>query len=62
MGFLGGRSTAEHILDGFIGTLDLLLHNLLQVSMDGPNVNLCFLKKLSVKMNADNPDGRCFLI
>ncbi len=54
-----GRSTAEHILDCFIGILDLPLHNLLQVLMDGPNVNLCFLKKLSEKMNAD---GRCFLM
>ena len=42
-----GHSTTQHLCKKFLeGSLDLDLSNLLQVSVDGPNVNLKFLKTL----------------
>lgn len=54
-----GRATAQDLLDSFIvGIQPLNQNNILQVSMDGPNVNLSFMKKLQDRMKEDNPDGK----
>lgn len=56
--FLGCAST-QHLLDGFSeGILHLSKQNILQVSMDGPSVNLKFWKLLDDQMKADFPDGK----
>lgn len=56
-----GRATADHLLDGFIQGLSLPLGNILQVSMDGPNVNLSFMKKLESHLQVLNPEGKFLL-
>lgn len=56
-----GRASADHLLDAFIDGLDLPLQNILQVSLDGPNVNLSFLKKLENHLQILNPDGKSIL-
>lgn len=44
-----GRATAQDLLESFIaGIQPLKQKNILQVWMDGPNVNLSFMKKLEV--------------
>lgn len=49
-----GKATADDLLEKFIEGLSTLpLLNLFQVSMDGPNVNNCFLRKLIVKYEDD---------
>lgn len=49
-----GRSTADDLLEKFFEGLSMLpFSNLLQVSMDGPNVNHCFLRKLMGKFEND---------
>jgi hypothetical protein len=53
-----GRSKAEDLLNSFIEGVPFSLENLLQVSMDGPNVNKSFLEKLNAKLSIDNPDGK----
>lgn len=53
-----GRSTADHLLDGFIQGISFPLGNILQVSMDGPNVNLSFIKKLENHLQVLNPEGK----
>ena len=51
--FLGSQ-TADDLLNTFSQIFDLFdKKKLLQVSMDGPNVNLSFLKKLIIKLNDD---------
>lgn len=53
------RATAQDLLDNFIaGITPLQPKNILQVSMDGPNVNLSFIKKLDEKIKEENPDGK----
>lgn len=43
-----GHSTAQDLFENFIsGCGDLELSNLLQISIDGPNVNLKFLKEMN---------------
>lgn len=56
-----GRATADHLLDGFIHGLTLPLGNILQVSMDGPNVNLSFIQKLGNHLQVLNPEGKDLL-
>lgn len=56
-----GRATADHLLDGFIQGLSLPLGNILQISMDGPNVNLSFMKKLESHLQVLNPEGKSLL-
>lgn len=57
-----GRATAQDLLQKFNhGLQPLQRKNLLQVSMDGPNVNLSFLRKLEVEMETENPDGKKLL-
>lgn len=54
-----GRATAQDLLDSFItGIHPLDIKKILQISMDGPNVNLSFLKKFQDKIKEDNPDGK----
>lgn len=54
-----GRATAQHLLDGFSnGIIPLSKKNLLQVSMDGPSVNLSFIKMLDDQIREDSPDGK----
>ena len=58
-----GRATAQDLLDGFIiGIQPLDPKNILQVSMDGPNVNLSSIKKLVDKMKEENSDGKKLIL
>lgn len=59
-----GRATADDLLEKFIEGLSALpLSNLLQVSMDSPNVNHCFFCKLKEKLEnyVSNCDQKKFL-
>lgn len=52
-----GHATAEDLLKGFTETLrEIDLKKLLQVSMDGPNVNLKFHKDLQTYLHGDPDD------
>lgn len=54
-----GHATAHDLLMNFISALKeqgLNLKNMMQVSMDGPNVNLKFLKDLKSYLREDSPD------
>lgn len=54
-----GRSTAENLLEGFLKGLENLDQTkLLQVSMDGPNVNLSFMKKLKAELDNGETKSR----
>lgn len=54
-----GHASAQHLLDGFNeGISYLSKQSILQVSMDGPRVNLKFWKLLDDQMKADFPDGK----
>src|SRR5207245_1168219 len=56
-----GHTTAEDLLKGFnTACSGLNLESLLQVSMDGPNVNLKFLRLLKEEMQ-QNPNHPVFL-
>lgn len=49
-----GKSTAIDLLNGFLeGLLNLDRDKLLQVSMDGPNVNLSFIQKLKAELSTE---------
>lgn len=49
-----GRQTADNLVDSFLeGLADLDRKRLLQVSMDGPNVNISFLKKLKNVLSSE---------
>jgi hypothetical protein len=53
------HATSAVLLQSFLsGLRPLVPNNLLQVSMDGPNVNHCFLQNLKEKMDEDSPDGK----
>ena len=52
-----GHSTAQDILEDFLeASNELRLCNLIQISMDGPNVNWSFLEKISayLKLNCNS--------
>lgn len=51
--FIEGRATAENILKHFLEGISsvISLNKILQVSMDGPNVNWKFYKCLQIEMN-----------
>lgn len=54
-----GKATAQDLLDSFIKRIQPLeIKNILQISMDGPNVNLSFLRKLHDRMAEEIPDGK----
>ena len=55
-----GHATATDIMDHFDSSVfesGLNMENLVQVGMDGPNVNWCFFDKLKQKMNDDYDQG-----
>ncbi|XP_034246267.1 uncharacterized protein LOC117648128 [Thrips palmi] len=58
-----GHTTAEDLLDAFLKQLKpAFFKKLLNVSMDGPNVNLKLIKDLEVEMKAKNhPEDPLFL-
>lgn len=54
-----GSATSQDLLDSFLKALeDVPLSKLFHISMDGPNVNLSFLKKLREYMSEENPNGK----
>ena len=60
--FFLDRATAQDLLDNFIKGIHLLqLKKVLQVFMDGPNVNLSFLKKLGERIKEDDPNGKLLI-
>ena len=55
-----GHSSAEDVLSAFKdGILELPLHSIMQVSMDGPNVNWSFLKMFNAYLQTSR--GEYFL-
>ncbi|XP_063216844.1 uncharacterized protein LOC134527824 [Bacillus rossius redtenbacheri] len=55
-----GNASAENLLHSFTsGIQPMSLNKILSISMDGPNVNLSFLKKLDEKIREESePDGK----
>ena len=57
-----GHSTAEDIMNNFLeASSDIKLCNLVQVSMNGPNVNWCFLEQLSSDLHDEYGTTMLFL-